>query len=264
VAMARIPRPAAAALAAPATQSRPVGTMAAQTTEGWCRSNRVTLGGGALQTLLMDPNVLPFERLWRILPEEGMFHPNVSPERPFVVEIGAFKPANKMSLLVFDLRPDIYRLSGIDAGDYVPVESRRFNAVLGWDVTVDGRRAYTDMEFQLDPVAAPVAGASAFQPDPGSSDFFSSVDTLQVSRFGSTAGAGNALQPNRTHRPGSPSIPYTIYARPNQVVQVRLVVFRPIPSPIAFVEYSIQGIYVPNQTLNAILECVKTIADIPR
>jgi hypothetical protein len=116
-------------------------------------------------------------------------------------EVGAFKPGGKMSLLVFDLRPDIYRLSGIDAGDYVPIESRRFNGVLGWDLTVGGRRAYTDMAFQLDPVDAPIRGTSAFQPDPGSSDFFSSIDTLQVSRFASSAGVGLSLQPNRTRRP---------------------------------------------------------------
>jgi hypothetical protein len=231
---------------------------------GWCRTDRVTLGGGALNTLLLDPAVVPFERLWRILPEEGMYHPGVSPDRPCVLEIGAFKVQDTMAVVIFDLRPDIYRLSGVDAGDYVPVEARRFNGVLGFDLTVNGRRSYTDMTFQLDPVASPLRGTLAFQADPGSSDFFAAPSLSAAASFASSAGAGNALQPNRPRRPGSPSVPYCIYARSGQVVQARLVVFRPVPSPLACIEYSVQGITIPAQTLETTLQCVKSVADIPR
>lgn len=240
------------------------GQMGSQTTQGWCRTDRVTLGGGALNSLLMHPSVTPFERLWRRLPEEGMFHPGVSPNAPFVGEMGAFKVGSKMALLIFDLRPDLYRLSGIDAGDYIPIESRRFNGAMGFDLTIDRKRSFTNMEFQLDPIDFPVAATEAFQAAPGTSDFFNAPPVGASSSFGSVAGTGTALQPQRPTRPGAASIPYTIYVKPGQVVQLQVVVFRPLQSPIAFIEYDIAGVYMPIQWLNTTLECIKPIADIPR
>jgi hypothetical protein len=240
------------------------GQTGAQTTQGWCRSDRVTLAGGMMNTLLVHPSVTPFERLWRKLPEEGMFHPDVSPQEPFVGEIGAFKVEGKMALLIFDLRPDIYRLSGVDAGDYVPVEARRFNGQLGFDLTVERRRDFTNMEFQLDPVPFPRGGTAAFQAAPGTSDFFTAAQIGEASSFGSVAGTGSALQPQRPVRPGAPSIPYTIIVKPGQIVQLQIVVFRPLQSPIAFIEYDLAGLYMPIQWLNATLECLKPVADIPR
>jgi hypothetical protein len=248
------------------SQEQPLapGQTGAQTTRGWCRNDRVTLAGGMMNTLLVHPSVTPFERLWRKLPEEGMFHPDVSPQQPFVGELGAFKVEGKMALLIFDLRPDIYRLSGVDAGDYVPVEQRRFNGQLGFDVAIDRRRDYTNMEYQLDPTPFPVQGTQGFQAAPGTSDFFTAAQIGEASSFGSVAGTGTALQPQRPARPGAPSIPYTIFAKPGQIVQFSIIVFRPLQSPIAFIEYDMAGLYMPNHIVNATLECVKPIADTPR
>jgi hypothetical protein len=37
------------------------------------------------------------------------------------------------------------------------------------------------------------------------------------------------------------------------------VIFNPIPSPIAFIEYDIAGLLVPDAYLNSLLECMKPL-----
>src|SRR5690606_34718145 len=97
------------------------------------------------------PSIIPFEQLYRRLPEEGMYSPTLSPSRPFSFEMGAYTVPSRQALLLYDLRPDIYRFSGIDPGDYVPLETRRFGSIMGFDITVDQRHV-GQMSFELDPV----------------------------------------------------------------------------------------------------------------
>jgi hypothetical protein len=235
-----------------------------QLSRGQCSSDRVALAGGALNTLMLDPSIIPFEQLFRALPEEGMFNPNVRPSRPFNFEIGAFRVDNTMALALFDLRPDIYRFSGIDPGDSVPVEARRFAAVLGFDITIDQRHTMGNIQYQLDSHPIDHSGGQAFRPATGTTDLFTQPDISAASSFASPAGSGDSLQPQRPHRFGAPSIPFMILARSGQTVQLRVVVFRPIPSPIAFIEYGMTGLLLPEQTLEAYLKCMKPTADIPR
>ena len=235
---------------------------------GACAAQRVQLAGGALNSLMVHPYVTPFEQLYRRLPEEGMFDPNVSPSRPFAFELGAFKVPSTFGLLLFDLRPDIYRLSGLDAGDFVPVEARRFASVMGFEITVD-QRHQGNTNFQLDPVAiqatlqaftrvsAPGAGRPGATPA-------SVFNIAAASSFGNAAGAGTALMPQRPTRYGPLSVPFTLVARSNQTVQVRCVIFRPVPAAIAFIEYDIAGMLVPNIWFDAMMECLKPVDSTPR
>lgn len=234
-----------------------------QTSLGWCEAQRVLLAGGAMNQIMLDPSFTPFEQLYRSLPEQGMFSPGVGPARPFRWTLGAFRPEQGMCVALFDLRPDIYRFSGVDAGDVVPVEARRFSSAVGFDVTVDSRRGYARMEYQLDPVAISHTGAGAFRPSDGSTDLFSDVN-INAAISAAPAGVGAALQPQRPQRPGSPGVPFMLLARSAQTVRVDCVVFHPIPSPIAFIEYAITGIFFPEKVLDAYLRCMSPKADIPR
>lgn len=254
--------------------------------EQWwgCEAQRVQLAGGALFSLLMHPSLVPFERLYRRLPEEGMFDPSVSPERPFAFELGAFTVPSTFALMIFDMRPDIYRFSGIDAGDFIPVEERRFASIMGFAVTIDGRH-HGNIEFQLDPVAvqttalqvftnkqqqqAPgqnaVAGAQLFSVAPGQGGGLSPTppsvfNIAAASGFANAAGDGLGLLPQRPDRYGALSTPFTLYVKRGQTVQVRCVIFRPIPSPIAFIEFDFAGFMVPEQWLESILHCVKPVS----
>lgn len=221
-----------------------------------CDPMRVAFAGGALNQLIQHPSVTPFEQLYRKLPEEGMFSSSVSPSRPFVFELGAFRVPDSMAIMLFDLRPDIYRFSGIDAGDFVPVEARRFSSILGFDVQVD-QRPQANIQFQLDPAPIDFQGQQAFAPAPGISDLTTVLNIGASSSFSNVAGTGNSLNPQRPTRYGALSIPFTLFARSNQTVQIRCVIFRPVPSPIAFIEYDIAGILLPEKYMDQLLKQVR-------
>lgn len=221
-------------------------------------AKRVTLAGGSFQGDILHPALSPFEQLYRRLPEEGMFDPAVSPSNPFTFELGAFTVPDTMSLLLFDLRPDIYRFSGVDPGDFVPIESRRFGSIMGFDITVDNEHK-GNIRFELDPVAIQRTSQQAFNNNNQINPTFNQGQRAigKSSSFASSSGMGNALQPQRHERYGALSIPFTIFARTRQTVQVQCVIFRPIPAPIAFIEYDIAGVLVPELWMDEMLNAVK-------
>jgi hypothetical protein len=221
---------------------------------------RVVEAGGAVASQLLHPELTPFEQLYRRLPEEGMFSPSVSPERPFAFELGAFQVPARMALLLFDLRPDIYRFSGVDPGDYVPIERRRFGSLMGFDITVD-QQHMGNIAFELDPVYSAdrlqAFGSSNAAADGQRKPACRGV--VQPAR--ERGGSGNALQPQRPERYGALSIPFTLYARSQQTIQTRCVIFRPIPAPIAFIEYDIAGLLIPEYWLDQLLTAVKPVQE---
>lgn len=187
-----------------------------------------------------------------------MFANSVTPDNPFTFELGAFTVPDKMSLLIFDLRPDIYRFSGVDAGDFVPIETRRFGSIMGFDLTVDQKRQ-GNVKFEIDPAPIQRTSQQAFIDQNTIHPRFN-AGQFQLGRsnqFASPSGVGTALLPQRPERFGALSVPFTIFARSKQTVQIRCVVFRPIPAPIAFVEYDMAGILVPEQWTNNMIEAVK-------
>lgn len=252
----------------------------ASTSQG-CSAERVQLAGGALQTLIVHPSARPFEQLYRRLPEEGLFAPTVSPQRPFVGELGAFRVPDNFMLLLFDLRPDIYRFSGIDAGDYVPVQPRRFSSIVGFDLTIDGQHP-DNVQFELDPAPIQRSSLQAYAPQPvtppttvtpqsAAAAFLLGLDQAPTPQsefnlaaansFADAAGAGTSLLPQRPTRYGALSAPFTLFVPSSKTIQIRFVAFRPMPSPIAFIEYDIAGVLVPKTWAVSLLECAKPVAE---
>lgn len=221
-------------------------------------AERFVAAGGNLVADILHPGIVPFEQLYRRLPEEGMYNPGVSPQNPFVFELGAFTVPPTRALLLFDIRPDIYRFSGVDPGDFVPVENRRFGSLMGFDLTVDQQRT-GEVAFQLDPVPIVRTSQQAFVSNNTNAPTFNTTQQAigEANEFGSTAGAGIGLLPQRPERYGALSIPFTIIARSRQTVQARCVIFRPIPTPIAFIEYDLAGVLVPETWIDNMAEATK-------
>jgi hypothetical protein len=243
-----------------------------------CASTSIVLEGGFVVPNILDESFVPFERLYRTLPEEAMYDPGVSPNRPVAFDIGAFVVPAQFTLLLFDLTPNVFRLSGFDVGDALPVEPQRFASQMGFEVQIAGKRP-GNLEYQLDPVAiqtgslafasqqqspftlgqqsrtaqAPaVVRPDAYAPQPLTPAQF---NVNAASSFANTAGVGTALQPQRPRRAGALAIPYTLYATGGQFVRIRGVIFRALQSPIAFIEYDIAGLLVPDKWLQAMQRC---------
>jgi len=225
-------------------------------------SGRTQLAGGMLTSLIQHPSTLAFERLYRRLPEEGMFDANISPTNPFTFELGAFRVPGNFSLLLFDLIPNLFRFSGLDPGDYIPIETERFSSILGFSLTVD-QRFVGNVEFELDPAPIQRGSLQAFQ----SSNTTNPEATLaniaigQANSFANASSAGTGLLPQRPRRYGAPSVPFTLIANANQTVQASCVIFRPVPTPIAFIEYSLSGLLLPSTWADAALNIISPVTD---
>lgn len=207
-------------------------------------------GGDTLNRLLV-PGFEVFEEMYQVLPEESWYDPTVSPSQPIQFELGAFQVPAGMHLWVFDYTFTPFRLSGVDAGDIVPVEDQRLTTVLGFDLTISGRRT-SHLLYQLDPVKVqlqqqpnyanirPAANPGAF-------------DRAQAQSFASAASPATSLLPSRHKRQGAESGPFTIIARENERVALSCVIFRTVPFPLGSIQGRHAGYLVASNVSESIL-----------
>jgi len=215
---------------------------------------RTAEAGGDLASQVLPKAVTPFELMWRALPEEGMFSPLVSPSNPFAFELGAYTVPSRMTLLVFGLRPDIYRFSGVDPGDFVPVEERRLGSIMGFELLVDKQHP-GNIDFQIDPVPIQRTSQQAFPTTQANAGQFARANAGAAAN---ASGSSNMILPQRPDRYGPPApIPFTLYVESGQTVQARCLIFRPVPIPLAFIEFDLTGILVPSTFSDNLQEAYK-------
>lgn len=249
-----------------------------------CSANRVVQAGGIMTQLLVHPSFVPFEFLFRKLPEEGVF--TATPERNFVFELGAFDVPQQMTFCLLDYRFNVHRLNGAAVGDTVPIEDERLATLLGYDWLVDQYRP-TNLRMEIDPVPIE-ATKDAFQPQPSAGVIATGsggTATSDPTRFGlpafapssgpqqatqaqfnaanfarsaTPAGPGLSLLPQRTRRVGAPPpFPFTRPVRSDQTLSFQVVIFKPVPIPLAFFEVSFTGVIMPANTLEDMFEGMK-------
>lgn len=244
-----------------------------------CTAERVLAAGGDVVQRLMHPNFVPFEQLFRKLPNEGVF--TATPQKNFRFTLGTFRVPESMGLLLVDYRFDIYRLNGAVPGDFRPIEPRRLSTQIGYDVNIDQFRK-GNINYQLEPsqitseeatvVDAPRPGidaSSPFGPIPsqiGNPDFpvgnpplgatASDFARARAANASSPSGVGSATLPQRTERQGPLPLPWTMIVKPSYRLQFDVIAFRPVPIPIGFFEVGFTGLLMPYNELAAIMESV--------
>lgn len=204
---------------------------------------RVLQAGGAISSRVTHPSLLFFEQLWRRLPEQGIFSANLNFSNPLSIPMGTFRVPPRQTLLLFDLRPDVFTFSGADPFDWVPVANRRFSGQMGWDITIDGQRL-GNTKFELNPIAR-----VAEQPQPsqlsGRAGTPAEFAAARAAQFGASLGTGTALQPQRPERFGPRELPLTLWVNEGSTFAVSASIFRRILFPIAFFEFDLAGLLVP-------------------
>lgn len=214
----------------------------------------VVLRGGRFYIDTLHKSLSPFERFWRRQFPPSAFGNPLRPSSTINFEIGAFTVPNNMALMIFDFRPDVYRFSGLDPYDVVPVETRSLSTQIGFDLKVSSATK-GDVQFSLLPRAPQLSQLEAFI-KPGSTSKFGSA--LQPpAPNASPFSRGIALQPQRPQRYGALNTAFTIYARSGEPVQAEVNVFQPLTQPLAFVEYSLTGFLVPNLWMDDVLNVIR-------
>lgn len=217
--------------------------------------------GGALLWELLHPSITTFDQMFRTLPDDGWYSPQVSPRRPVQFELGSFKVPFGVHLWLMGYEFAVYRQSGMDAGDYVRSEDERFSNAIGFDLTLDGKRP-ASLAFQLDPIDVQTS-RQQFEPQltsfRGVRGAQSGAVNAQFNRsasnsFASTANPGTSLLPSRTRRvgPAAPA-PFTYVAREGVSVALGAVIFRPVVSPLAFIQGEIFGYLVQTNMSDSLL-----------
>lgn len=208
---------------------------------------RVVSAGGDLVSQIAPETLPPFEELYRREPEEGMYSPLVSPSRPFVFELGAFTVPERMTLMIFNIRPDVYRFSGVNSGDFMPIEARRLGSIMGFELTINQAHP-GNINFQINPVPIQNSSQQAFQSNNVNSPANGTQFAVgRASQNANSQGTSTMILPQRPERFGAPApIPFTLYVKAGQTVQARCNIFRPVPLPLAFIEFDMTGLLVPD------------------
>lgn len=182
--------------------------------------------------------------MYRVLPQEAWFDPAVTPTTPVQFDLGSYKVPDHMALWIMDYEFSVYRQSGIDPGDIVPAEEGRFSGVMGFDISINGRRV-SNLLYQLDPQPVVIA-QTGFAPPPGGRATQAQFDSAAFNSFASTSGQGLSLLPVRRARQGVDSSvgPWTLIAQPGDVVTLTCVIFKTIMSPITAIQGRFMGYQV--------------------
>lgn len=221
------------------------------------RIQRVIEAGGALNDAILHPAAITFERLYRRSPEQGIHDPDISDNRPFVIEMGAFRVLPNQIVLLFDMRPDVYRFSGADPFDYVPFERRRFGAQLKWQYFVNNSIAQ-DLRYEITPIPRQFQQNALIPPlQPGEIAPATLFDQQRFNRAGASDGSGLGSLPQRPTKPGARGVPLLIYVNEDQVFEAKASVIRPIQSPVAFFEFDVAGVILPKQVGDMVLRSMR-------
>jgi len=221
---------------------------------------RIQMAGSWLLQLANHASTTPFERLYRGLPEDGMF--TARPERPSTLELGVYTVPQQMVLLILDWRFDIYRFNGAIVGDVVPITDRELALSIGWDIRFSGRRT-SDVEYQIAPAVTPTGSLAAYasNPNPGfipsnggpiplaSQDAFDRQRAL----LQQPSDTGRSMQPQRHRRDVQPEMPFTYVVESNQRVQFLAIAFQPVSIPLAFFEAEFSGLLLGENTFKEFL-----------
>lgn len=220
-------------------------------------AGKVVLPGGALYQISQHPAVETFERQYRVLAEDSMFSPELSPQRPFTFEIGSYRVPNSMALALYDYEFTAGAFSGVSAGNTVPLEEGSFSTVWGFDITINESRP-VNATYELDPV--PIVGGKRAYQEPTVTTTRSPVQQFDIDASNSFAAAGasaRATLPFRTNRSGPRQGPWTQVAPQGSSVSVKCIIFQPLPQPIPYVQACIRGYLMPVTVLDIFMKNIQ-------
>jgi len=210
--------------------------------------------GGDLLRGIQHPGFTTVEQLFRVLPEEGWFSPNLNPSKPVKFEFGGFRVPENETFLITDYQFLPLRLSGLDPFDFVGAAPYRFSGYMGFDIAVN-RTRLSSLFYQLDP--APVQFFRESFVAPTGRVTTAQFNKARANAFGSTAGEGASLLPARPNVQGARGMPFTMIAGPGTSVSLSCVIFRRIMAPLAGIQGSVSGYTIASTVMSSLFNRVR-------
>jgi len=190
-----------------------------------------------------NPELRPYEEVFRSEPNESWYDPFRDPDHPTQFELGTIRPGGGTSLIIMDYSVQPYGFSGSTSLDFASLADDEISSSFGYSFEINGQSPGL-LRYRLDPVRSTLRQQSVrFSQRMMRFDNLTDDDYVrsQASEYASAAGYGTGLHPQTSSRFGGKIIPWGEFLHDDQVLSVTGVVFRPIEVPLAFVQVRFSG-----------------------
>jgi hypothetical protein len=191
-----------------------------------------------------NPEVRPYEDMFRSEPNDAWFDVSRDPDHPTQFEILSIRPPRGQSFIVFDYSVVPYGFSGVTPLDYEALEDNEISGSFGYSLTMNGQSP-GPLTYRLQALdstlrtQASQANQSALKPltQMSAADFAITASK----QYAGPAGYGTALHPQTAHRYGARQAPFMEFVHDEVVLTIVGVVFQPIARPLAFIQGTVAG-----------------------
>ena len=204
--------------------------------------------GGELLGYVQAESLLYFEQLYRVIPPKGFS--KATPQKPVTFVMGAFRVPRSQVLVIEDYSFDIYRFSGLGAGEFLPLEENRLSTQVGWDIKVNEKRPGS-LSYQIIPQVQTQSQAAFASTNPLAAPQQWEFDQVRAQELQGPAGPALSLMPQRHHRRGLVKISNQYVARSGDTLIVSCSIINPISIPLAFFEANVMGLLFPQNMYDA-------------
>lgn len=205
--------------------------------------DRVSEIGQMLAKYSRNPELRPYEEVFRSEPNEGWYDASRDPDHPTQFELGTIRPSGGNSLIIMDYSVLPYGFSNNTSLDYAALEDDQISSSFGYSFEINGQSPGL-LRYRLDPVRSTLREeAVRFSQKKQTFDNITEDDFVrsQSTEYASAAGYGTGLHPQTSERFGGRIIPWGEFLHDDQILTVAGVVFRPIEIPLAFIQVRFSG-----------------------
>ena len=216
---------------------------------------RLSEVGAMLAKWARNPDLKPYEELFRSEPNEAWFDSARDPDHPTQFEIATVRPEQGQSILLFDYSVVPYGFSGVSALDYEPLPDDLISGVFGYSIRVNNKEP-GQLKYRLQPIPSTIRMQSLrFNQPKIQAALQLTQDDFAISQandYASAAGFGTGLHPQTAAHYGARGVPFTEYVHDEEVLTIIGVVFRPVEIPLAFVQARVSGFKGPSIIIRSI------------
>lgn len=218
--------------------------------------------GAMLAKWARNPELKPFEEMYRSEPNEAWFEAARDPDHPTQFEILTVRPEVGQSIVLFDYEVVPFGFSGVTALDYSPLPDNMLSGVFGYSLRIAGQDP-GHLRYRLQPVSSTIRQQS-FR---SNQRLMRGVDQLttddfaisQANDYAAAAGFGTGLHPQTSRRYGARNAPFTEFVHDEQELTIQGAIFNQIDIPLAFIQASVAGYKGPSAIIKQIETALRSL-----